>query len=44
MEFLYFWLTCGVVKPINSKIEAITKINPPTSRKEVKKFIGVINY
>ena len=43
MEYLGFWVTRNGVKTINRKIEAITNIAPPTSQKEVRKFIGVIN-
>ena len=44
MEYLSFWLTHDGVKPINRNIESITNMEPSTSRKEVRKFIGVINY
>ena len=44
MEYLDFWVTCDAVKLINRKIKAITNMAPPTSRKEVRKFIGVIKY
>ena len=44
MEYLGFWVTCDGVKPINRKIEAITNMVPPTSRKEVRNFIVLINY
>ena len=44
MEYLGLWVTRDGVKPINRKIEAITNMKPPTSQKEVQKFIGVINY
>ena len=44
MEYLGFWVTCNVIKPINRKIEDITIMEPPTSRKKVWKFIGVINH
>ena len=44
MEYLGFWVTRDGVRPINRKIEAITNMNLTTSRKEVQKFIGVINY
>ena len=33
-----------VVTPINIKIEDITNMAPPTSRKEVRKFICVMKY
>ena len=44
MEYLGFWVTRDDVKPININIESITNMNPPTSRKELRDFIGVINY
>ena len=39
-----FRVTRDVGKLINRKIEAIKNMAPPTSRKELQKFIGVINY
>ena len=33
IEYLGFWVTCDVVRPININIEAITNMKPPTSRK-----------
>ena len=44
MEYLGFWVTRDDVKPINIKIEAITNMKPPDSRKEVRMFIDVINH
>ena len=44
MEYLGFWVTYDGVKPINSKIEDIPYMKPPTSRKQVQKFIAVMNY
>ena len=44
MEYLVFWVTHDGVKPIHRKIEAITNMNPSTSQKTVRNFIGVINY
>ena len=44
MGHLGFWVTRDCAKPINRKIETITKMNPPTSRKEVQTFTGVIHY
>ena len=43
MEYLGFWVTRDGVKPINRKIEAITNMVPPTSRKYIREFIGAIN-
>ena len=44
IECLGFWVTCDGRKPINRKIEAITNMAQPNSWKEVRNFIGVINY
>ena len=44
MEYLGFWVTRYGIKPINRKIEVITNMKPPTSRKEVQNFMDVINY
>ena len=44
MEYLGFWVTRDGVKPINKEKEAINNMKPPTSWKEVRKFIGVVNY
>ena len=44
MEYLGLWVTRYGIKPMNRKIEAITNIKPPTTRKEVRNLIGVIKY
>ena len=44
MEYLGLWVTRDGVKPINKNKEAITKMKPPTSRKEVRQFLGAVNY
>ena len=44
MGYLGLWVTRNGVKTINRKIESIKNMAPYTSRKEVQKFIGVINY
>ena len=44
MEYLGFWVTRDGAKPIIRKIEAMANMKPRTSPKEVRKFIGLINY
>ena len=44
MEYFSFWVTRDGVKLINRKIEAVKNMVLPTSRKEVRSFMGVINY
>ena len=43
MEYLGFWVTRDGVKHLNRKVEAITNTKSPTTRKEVRNFIDVIN-
>ena len=44
MKDLGFWVTRDSVRSKNRKVEAITKMKPPTTQKELLQFIGVINY
>src|SRR5687768_15749206 len=44
LEYLGYWITRNGIKPIAKKVEAILKLAPPTKRKELRKFIGMINY
>ena len=44
MEYFGFWVTHDVIKPINRKEEAITKMKPTNPQKEVQQFIDVVNY
>ena len=44
MEYLGIRVTHNDVKYMNRKIKDITNMNSPTSLKEVREFIGVINY
>ena len=44
MEYLGFWVTRIGIRPINKEVEAIVKITPPKNTKEVRAFIGIINY
>ena len=44
IEYLGFWITHHGIKPMPKKVEAIHAIAPPTTRKELQQFIGVVNY
>ena len=43
-EYLGFWITREGVKPMPNKVEAMLNIKTPTKRKELRSFIGVVNY
>ena len=42
--FLGFWLTRNGIKPMKNKIEAIQRIAIPKTPKELKSFLGMINF
>ena len=44
IEYLGFSVTHNGIKLINRKIETITNMKIPTSRREVQQFIGAVNY
>lgn len=44
IEYLGFLIKDHVVKPLTSNIVKITSFPVPTSKKQLKKFLGVINY
>ena len=44
LEYLGYWITRSGIAPLAKKIEAIQKLRPPTTRKELRRFIGLLNY
>jgi len=44
IEYLGYWITRKGIQPVQSKVEAILKIRAPTTRKELRHFIGIVNY
>ena len=44
LEYLGYWIMRNGIKPVTKKVEAINKLTPPTKKKELRKFIGMINY
>ena len=44
MECLGLWVTRTGIRPINKKVEAIVNMTPPKNTKEVRSFIGIVNY
>src|SRR5210317_124473 len=44
LEYLGYWITRNGIKPLNKKVEAINNLAAPKTRKELRKFIGLVNY
>ena len=44
LEYLGYWITRDGIKPLPKKIEAIMKIAEPKTKRELRSFIGVVNY
>ena len=44
IEYLGFWVTRKGIQTLNKKVEKITNTTPITSKKVVRKFIGLVKY
>jgi hypothetical protein len=44
LEYLGYWITREGVQPSAKKVEAMLRIAPPKTRKELRSFIGMVNY
>ena len=44
LEYLGYWITREGIKPLTDKVQAIMRIAEPTNRKELRSFIGIVNY
>ena len=44
LEYLGYWITQEGIKPLSKKVEAINNLAAPKTRKQVRSFVGMINY
>ena len=44
LEYLGYWITRNGIKPLSAKVEAINNIAPPTTKKQLRRFIGMVNF
>ena len=44
MDYLGYWITrCGI-QPQPKKVEAIMRLTPPTTKRQLRHFLGMIKY
>ena len=43
-EYLGFWITRKGVRPQTKKVEAINNLKVPTTKRQLRRFIGMLNY
>ena len=44
IEFLGHFVDANGIRPLPEKVEAINKVAPPTTIKELQRFLGMVNY
>ena len=44
LEYLGYWITRKGVQPTTQKVKAITAIEAPKTKKQLRRFIGMVNY
>ena len=44
IEYLGYWITRNGIQPVPKKVMAIMNIEPPKTRKQLRSFIGLINF
>jgi hypothetical protein len=44
LEYLGYWITRNGIQPVSKKVEAIQNIAPPKTKRELRRFIGIVNY
>ena len=44
LEYLGYWISREGIRPLPKKVEAILRIAEPKSRRELRGFIGIVNY
>ena len=44
LEYLGYWITRDGIQPLPKKLQAIRALMAPKTRKELRRFIGMVNY
>jgi len=43
-EYLGYWMTREDIQPMPKKVQAILAIQPPKDKRQLRRFIGMINF
>ena len=44
IDYLGYWITQHGIQPQPKKMEAIMRLTPPTTERQLRRFLGMINY
>ncbi|KAI2491351.1 transposition [Fragilaria crotonensis] len=44
IDYLGYWITRRGIQPQPKKVEAIMRLTPPTTKRQLRRFLGMINY
>ena len=44
IDYLGYWITRRGIQPQPKKVEAIMRLTRPTTKRQLKRFLGMINY
>ena len=44
IEYLGYWITQQGIQPLPKKVEALQNIAPPKNKKQLRRFLGMVNY
>ena len=44
LEYLGYWLTTKGIQPQPKKVEAILRLKPPKTKRQLRHFLGMVNY
>ena len=44
LEYLGYWITRQGIQPVQKKVKAIEDIATPTDKRQLRRFIGMVNY
>ena len=44
LKCLGYWITRDGIRPLTKKVEAIMNVDEPKNRKELRRFIGMVNF